>query len=337
VGDVHAEAASAVTGHPADWLGRDLATRTDWIHVLTAAELAELDLAIRTLRRSGKALLEIAASDFPLSALAPGLTAWRDALARGRGFVLVRGFPVRRYSAEDAALAYWIIGTHLGRPVSQNAEGDRLGHVIDTGADPDSLSTRLYRTRRELTFHTDGADLIGLFCLRRARSGGVSRIASSVAVYNELVRRRPDLAPLARASYAHYMPGAQGRADASVFQYPIVSGEADRFRMLFLGWYIRNAQTVSGVPALSREQLELIDLLEQIPEEPGIALDMSFEEGDIQFLKNSVILHARTEYEDFDEPDEKRHLLRLWLSAPDFLDGDDRLRQGVGGPAQRFS
>ena len=289
-------------------------------------ELAELDDAIRALKATGKALTAIERADFPLRVLETSIRTWRSDLESGRGFVLVRGFPVRRYAKEDAALAYWLIGLHIGDPVSQNSDGDLLGHVRDTGARPNSLETRLYKTRAELTFHTDGADIIGLFCLRGARHGGVSRIASSVAVYNEVVRRRPDIAPLASAAFPNYMPGRNG---GSIFNYPIVARDADTFRMLFLGWYIRDSQTVADAPRLSREQLALVDLLETIPAEPGFALDMAFREGDMQFLKNSVILHARTEYEDADDPDEKRHLLRLWLSARSFRDGDDALRRGV--------
>ena len=320
--------ARAVKGHPAAWFGRDLQTRSDWIHHLTAAELDELDAAIRALGASGKPLASITAADYPLLKLGAAIDAWRKALESGRGFFLIRGFPVRKYSAQQAALAYWIIGTHLGEPVSQNSDGDVLGHVRDTGVKPNSLETRLYKTRAELTFHTDGADVIGLFCLRKAKSGGVSRIASSVAVYNEIVRRRPDLAPLLYEAFPNYMPGPPGKR-GSVFNYPIVTIHDDAFRMLFLGWYIRDSQSLPETPRLAPQELEVVDLLERIPNEPGMALDMQFAEGDMQFLKNSVILHARTDYEDAAEPDEKRHLLRLWLRAPSFRDGDDALRKGV--------
>jgi Taurine catabolism dioxygenase TauD, TfdA family len=320
-------AAIPVRNHPAAWIGRDLQSRGDWIHALTPVELDELDLAIAHLSASGKPIAAITADDCPLRALGTSIRAWRTALESGRGFFLVRGFPVRRYSKEQAALAFWIIGRHLGEPVSQNSDGDVLGHVRDTGAKPNSLETRLYKTRAELTFHTDGADIIGLFCLRTAKHGGVSRIASSVAVYNEIVRRRPDLAPLLFASFPNYMPGPGGRG--SVFHYPIATIDADVFRMLFLGWYIRDSQSLPDTPRLTQQQLELVDLLERIPDEPGMALDMDFAEGDMQFLKNSVILHARTEYEDAADPDEKRHLLRLWLTAKSFRDGDDALRKGI--------
>jgi hypothetical protein len=322
--------AEPLRGHPAAWIGRELQQRTDWIHRLTPAELDELDDAIAILGAAGRPLAAITASDFPLRKLGPALREWRTALESGRGFVLVRGFPVREYTKEQAAVAFWIIGRHLGDPVSQNSDGDVLGHVRDTGVKPNSLETRLYKTRAELTFHTDGADIIGLFCLRTARSGGISRIASSVSVYNEIARRRPDLAPLLFSKFPNYMPGPDGAGrKGSVFDYPIVTIADSLFRMLFLGWYIRDSQSLPETPRLTPQQLELVRLLEQIPNEPGMALDMRFAEGDMQFLKNSVILHARTEYEDAAEADEKRHLLRLWLTAKSFADGDELLRRGV--------
>lgn len=319
-----------VQDHPAAWMGRDLQQRTEWIHHLTQAELDELDAAIRVLVASGKPIAGITAADYPLQYLGAALQKWRKTLESGRGFFLVRGFPVRKYTKEQAAFAFWIIGRHLGDPVSQNSDGDVLGHVRDTGVKPNSLETRLYKTRAELTFHTDGADVIGLFCLRAAKRGGVSRIASSVAVYNEIVARRPELAPLLFAKFPNYMPGPEGAAKrGSVFNYPIVSIDGALFRMLFLGWYIRDSQSLPETPRLTAQQLELVDLLERIPNEPGVALDMQFAEGDMQFLKNSVIVHARTDYEDAVEPDEKRHLLRLWLTAKSFADGDEFLRRGV--------
>jgi hypothetical protein len=238
---------------------------------------------------------------------------------------------VREWSKQDAAIAYWIIGRHLGDPVSQNTAGEVLVDVRDTGTSASDHNNRLYRTRAELSFHTDGADIIGLQCLRAARSGGVSRICSSVHVYNEVLRRRPDLAPLMFDTYQHHAHGQFGANGSKTFPYPIVTLHGGTFRMFLLPWYIRNAaEDFPDTASLSAPQCELLDLLEAIPLEPGVALDMAFQPGDMQFLKNSVILHARSDYEDFDEPDAKRHLLRLWLAARQFKDGDDYLRQGVG-------
>jgi hypothetical protein len=262
------------------------------------------------------------------------LSDWRERLSVGLGFVLVRGLPVREMNKAEAAAAYWMLGLGLGAPVPQNTANETLVDIRDTGAPASDHNTRLYKTRAELSFHTDGADIIGLLCLRGAKSGGVSRICSSAYVYNEVLRRAPHLAALAQLAFHHHAHGQFGPNGPKTFQYPIVSRSEGAFRMLLLPWYVRNAsQDFPEIASLTPDQERLLDLLESIPQEPGVALDMSFREGDMQFLKNSVILHARTEYEDWDDADEKRHLLRLWLSAPDFKDGDDRLRAGISARA----
>ncbi len=315
----------------ADWFGADLQDRPEkWLFQLTDDHLGELDEAIHALERLAKPLTDIAQHDVPLHGLAPAIESWLDQLRSGMGVILVRGFPVEKYTKEQAALAYWLIGRHMGAPVSQNTDGDLLGHVRDTGADPGDHNVRLYKTRVELSYHTDGADLIGLMCLRAGRSGGVSKICSSVHVFNEVVRRRPDLAPLLLKPFHHHAHGQFGKDGPKTFEAPIVTIDGPVFRMFLLLWYIRNAATdFPEFAALSPAQSELLDLLEAITQEPGIALDMSFQPGDMQFLKNSVILHARTEYEDWSEPDKKRHLLRLWLNRPDFYDGDAIQRSGI--------
>lgn len=285
---------------------------------------------------SGRQLTSVSRSEaLSLLGLNRMLAEWRERLASGLGVILVRGMPVRHMGKSEAAAAYWMLGLGLGDPVPQNTASETLVDIRDTGASPLDHNTRLYKTRAELGFHTDGADIIGLLCLRGAKSGGVSRICSSVYVYNEINRRAPHLAALAERPYHHHAHGQFGPNGPKTFQYPIVNRSGGVFRMLLLPWYIRNAaQDFPEIAFLTKEQQELLDLLETVPLEPGVALDMSFKEGDMQFLKNSVILHARTEYVDWELPEEKRHLLRLWLSAPDFKDGDDRLRAGISGEDQ---
>jgi hypothetical protein len=316
---------------PADWRGAALQDRAElWLHRLAAPEIEALERGVVRVLAAGADFRRATAADCSLDALAAPLAGWLDRLDRGLGFVLVRGLPVDRWTREEAAAAYWLIGRHLGDPVPQNAAGELLVDVRDAGASSANHDTRLYRTRAELTFHTDGADIIGLLCLRAAKAGGVSRICSSVHVYNEIVRRRPDLAPLLFESYHHHAHGQFGASGPPTFQYPIVTLTDAAFRMFLLPWYIHNAAAdFPDIARLSPQQRELLELLETIPLEAGVALDMSFQPGDMQFLKNSVILHARTEYEDFDDPEAKRHLLRLWLAARHFQDGDDFLRQGI--------
>jgi len=312
------------------WTGRDMASRRDWVHELSVAEIADLDRAVVHARRTGKSLAQLTRGDFPLGPLARSVDEWLDALDTGRGFVLVRGIPVERYGEEDSSLAYWGLGLHLGRAVSQNAAGDPLGHVRDAGLTRRDPTVRLYRTRETLGFHCDGSDIVGLLCLRPAKSGGTSRIASSMAIYNEIARRRPDLVPALYAPFPFDRNGEEGPGEPPFFQIPIYREAEGRLRTFYIGWYIRDSQRHPQAPRLSRAQHEVIDLIDQIAAEPAIHLDMDFRPGDIQWLKNAAILHARTEFEDYAEPERKRHLLRLWLtSRRAFAHGDPLLQHGI--------
>jgi hypothetical protein len=311
---------------PAAWRGADLATRTDWIHVLTPREVADIERVVASV--CGRSRGSLTRGDVRFEALVPAIAAWRQTLARGRGFMLIRGLPVDRMTADEAATAYWAIGLHVGTPVPQNFQGEVLTDIRDTGADPLDPSTRLYKTRAEQDFHTDGADVIGLLCLRGAKRGGESRIVSSVSVVNEVYRRRPELVEvLFRDFYWHYF---EPHMPSPVhFTRPICREQTGGLNTFFIPWYIRRAQELPDVPAMSPEQAAAVETVEQVANDPALYLDMEFRPGDVQLLKNSVILHKRTAYEDWAEPDRKRHLLRLWLAAPDFDDGDAQLRAGI--------
>lgn len=320
---------------PTPWRGETLQAQSEeWLYQLSGAEIATIVTAAQSAVERGCPLSELAREDYPMTGLEAALTDWRDRIDHGHGMVLIRGLPVRSIGREVAAAAYWLIGLQLGQPTAQNPLGELLVDIRDTGAPPSDHNVRLYKTRAELAFHTDGADIIGLLCLRGAKAGGVSRICSSVEVYNQVVARRPELAPLMEQQFHHHAHGQLGPDGPKTFRYPIVSREGGIFRMMLLTWYIRNAaEDFPEIAALSDEEESLLDLLEWLPFEPGIALDMNFQEGDMQFLKNSVVLHARTDYEDWDSAEEKRHLLRLWLNVPEFADGDDRLRHGFAQEA----
>ena len=313
---------------PAGWRGSTLRESDAWIARLSPADQDEMVALARRLRSTGKPREALTPDDADPGRLGGLLRGWRDELSRGRGFVLVRGLPLDRLSPDDATLVYWALGLHLGKPVPQNLAGELLTDIRDTGADPDDRSTRLYRTRAEQDFHTDGADIIGLLCLHGAKSGGESRIVSSVTVFNEVLRQRPELAPVLFEDFCwHYFePGMERPIH---FVRPICAERGGGLNTSFIPWYIRRAQELPEVPRMSDAQRDAIAIVERIANEPDLYLDMEFLPGDVQLLKNAVILHKRTEYEDFPEPERKRHLVRLWLTAVDFADGDEQLRGGI--------
>ena len=300
---------------PDVWLGRDLQGSADWRYDFTPSDIAELVAVAAAARARAADRRSWTTDDVPLPGLAPRLAAWSEDLARGRGFFLLRGFPVDRHSTEVCADVYWALGLHLGRAVPQNTDGDVLGHVRDTGEDPKAYGVRLYRTRAEQDFHTDGADVIGLFCLTPARSGGISRIASSPAIYNRLLSERPDLAPVLFSPFPFDRQGQQKPGEAPWFETPLCRMANGRLRTFFIPWYIRESQQHPAAPRLTPAQAEAVAFIETAANDPRAWLDMNFRPGDMQFLSNGSVLHKRTEYEDWDEPERKRHLLRLWLST----------------------
>ncbi|MBM3523109.1 MAG: TauD/TfdA family dioxygenase, partial [Alphaproteobacteria bacterium] len=185
----------AVVDTPAAWKGSEIDWRREGLHDLTPADVEEIEAALLHLKGLGDLdLPEITPWTFPLPRLGAVLAGFCHSLRFGRGFKLLRGLPRERWSADDVARIYFGLGVHVGVPMTQSRQGERLGHVIDI-SDVDR-TVRGYQFGGGQLMHTDSCDVIGLMGLRAAKSGGASRIVSAVAVHNELLRRRPDLARL---------------------------------------------------------------------------------------------------------------------------------------------
>ena len=316
------------------WLGPELLNHGDWIRRLTADQIDDLENALVVAKASGKAMTDLSRDDFPLPVLAPAIAQWVEVLQNGRGFINVKGIPVFEHNDEDIGLIHWGLGLHMGTAVSQNAAGDVLGHVRDTGADPNDTSVRLYKTRVDLGFHSDGSDLVALLCIRQGQSGGENRLVSTTALYNEILRRRADLIPLLYEPFYWDRNDEQSEGEDPFFQLPICRYHEGHLTFFYIPWYIRKAQRHPQVPRLTPEQNELLDLIDEIAEDPTFHVEMRLEPGEINYLKNNAVLHSRTEFKDFDEPERKRHLVRLWLTAHDqWVDGEAFVQQGI--PAKK--
>jgi hypothetical protein len=298
---------------PSAWRGSELARRPEsWSVALAPEQIEELDAARRAVRARGLALAEIRRADFPLPALAPVIAGWARELRDGRGFVLLRGLPVERWGDEDAALVYWGLGQHLGRPGAQNPAGELLGHVVDMHEEAVNPNVRRYRTAGEIRFHCDLADAVGLLCLRSSRSGGASRIASSVSVYNAILARRPELAARLFEPFLLDSRDEQRAGARPYFPVPPCRFARDRLSTFWHSDYFRSAVRHADVPPFTPLERELLDLYDELAGSEELRLDMQFEPGDVQLISNHVVVHARTAYED--TPSRERHLLRLWLS-----------------------
>lgn len=293
------------------WRGDELAP-SSWQTELAPRDVDDLERAIAHARRRGKPTAELTREDFPLPRLRARFHDWRHELSHGRRFVVIRGVPVHRWPREDAELFFWCFGLHLGIPGAQNPGGDLLGHVCDEGVAP-AANVRQYRTNEHIDYHCDTADVVGLLCLHPARRGGQSMIASSVRAYNELLRRRPDLA------FALYEPfQLDTRGEGGIDVLPVVPCRyADgELRTFYHSGYFRSAPLRRSARPLTPREQEVLTAYDDILHEDGFALSMDLEPGDIQLLSNHAIVHGRTGYEDHQDPARRRHLLRLWLSLP---------------------
>ena len=299
---------------PAVWLGSDLAKTDEWMYRLSEEEIGELEAALRQTQERGLAIIDIGREDFPLPTLGPVLVKLQEQVVNGRGFVLIKRIPVERYTEVEAQTIYWGMGHYWGDAVSQNGKGHVLGHVKDLGMAEGDPARRGYQTTLKLRYHTDSCDIVCLMCLAKAKSRGLSSIVSSGAIHNEILRRRPDLIEILRGHFymdrkCELLDGQLPYASAPVFNYD------DGYMTCF---YPRGdidyAQRFDAVPKLNDEQLEALTLMDSLAEE--FSLKMDIELGDIQLVHNHTILHARTSFEDHPEFERKRHMVRLWLSAP---------------------
>jgi hypothetical protein len=314
---------------PAAWYGRDLQGSDEWIEQLTPTEITELLAAVDAIEQRGLTLLEMERGDFPLPTLGGRLRGLADELDRGRGFWLMRGLPIDEMSQHDAAVAYWGIGLHMGVPVSQNSRGHLLGHVTDEGVDIREPGSRGYQTRVRLPYHTDSSDTVGLLCLQPSKSGGLSSVVSSTTVFNETLRRRPDLAHLWFQDWYYDRRNEERPGEEPYFQSPLACWHDGLLSIRYIRSFLDSAQRHGAVPRRTDDEKAFLDLIDEITTEDGIALHMDFQPGDIQFLCNYSTLHSRTEYEDWPEPERKRHLLRLWISLDDGRPLPEHFGRGV--------
>ena len=306
-------ALTPVQGAPA-WRGDALSGKDSWIYQFSDEQIAELERLGRRFVETDPDLRFVKASDYPLDHCASAIAAWGADVDTGRGFVLARGLRTHLYSDALSSAIYYILGLHMGDPMRQNEMGDLLDHVYATSDkmldDPGALSAKI---RDLLPFHSDSSDIVSLMCLRPAKEGGASCLVSGAEIYNEILRRRPDLAPLLLEPFHWDWRRQDPRSPANTYSSPIVSIVDGVFSMYAGSLYVMTAQEYPEVPRLTEAQIEVLKLFDDITYEPGMSLEMDFRPGDIQWLSNYAALHSRTRFIDFPEPQRRRHLLRLWL------------------------
>lgn len=318
---------------PSAWTGDEIRNSTRWIRDFPASGAAALDAALATVNRAGLEWSQITRKDFPLSGLEGLLADIADELENGVGIMKLRGFPVDRYDEDELRKVYFGLGTHLGTPVFQNRSGELMRAIRDEGAHvgrtygqtkDDKGTTFLSSYARTLTngglrFHTDRTDVVGLLCVRQAMKGGVSTLASTPAIHNAILARRPDLLDALFTDYWRSRFGEEGAGKdgssttrATAYPLPIFGVRDGKFTSHYSLTFIEAAQLASDVPKLTPAQKEAIDVLMATAQE--LCFEMTLEPGDLQLINSHVTYHGRTPFEDDATSGHDRLLLRIWLT-----------------------
>jgi len=300
--------------HPSAWRGECFESIDDVSFMLEARHLTALDKALKAVREAGLTLNTVEKENFDLSDIAEDVEHIKNEILHGRGIVVLRGFPVEDYPLEDVEIMYWGFGCHLGNGESQSSMGDRLGHVRDVGGK--DRNERAYRNSVEIMLHTDLTDIVGMLSINKSARGGLSTYTSAVALHNEILKTRPEyLEPLYKGfRYHRFGEHTPGEPPVTAHCVPVLSHQDDVVSARYVPEYVYMAAEELGepIPPFNRAALEYFNELALRPE---LRFDVMLSPGDLSLINNYTVLHSRDEFFDGDEPDEKRLLLRLWLST----------------------
>lgn len=293
------------------WIGSQLRHNDSWVHYLSAATLAQFDQNLKLLAEKDVHAPNFSKQDFPVDSVdvLKELNALADEIENGYGFIVIRGLSVEKYTEEQLTDLYYGMGLYLGQPVTQNPRGDLIGRVENVG-DLNNKSTRVYETNAYLPYHTDLSDVVGLLCIRKAKSGGLSSLVSAATVYNKILENYPEY-----LGYYYHPAFCDHLGDDQPSLTPIFSYYEGKLSCRYMRAYIELGHERSHIP-LSTVQREALDIFDQFIQDPDLRLDMMLEPGDIQFCNNYSVMHSRTSFEDEEIIDQRRKLLRLWLKMP---------------------
>jgi Taurine catabolism dioxygenase TauD, TfdA family len=306
-----------ISSDPRAWRGDTIDNASRWYYPLAEPTLTALDRAIGQWRQGSQPVTSLRASDGLRAAAAEDGERILMGLEVGRGFAVVTAGPPGRYSPQELPAAYWLVGELLGRPFEQNVQGTLLYDVRDVGQDV-RYGARFSVTNAESTFHTDNSfgddvlDYVGLLCLNAARSGGRSQIVSGYAVRDELLARHPDAFEVLRQPFHVDRRGGLRPGDEPTARFPVFGGDEVELLIRYLRYWIEVGHEKVGAP-LTAGQLSALDALDRVAGDPRLRVEFDLRPGEMLFVNNRWILHNRTAFEDYPEPERRRHYVRLWL------------------------
>ncbi len=297
------------------WLAADI-DPGDYRVTLADAALSEIEQLAVFLGDNPLPLLQRKLDEFELSACRTLMAQMKSILDDGVGFAVLDRLPMDDYPIDTLLEVYWVLGQCIGRPVAQKWNGQMIYDVSDTGADY-AYGTRGSHTSVELNFHTDNAfarmvpDYVGLLCRQPARTGGVSRFCSLYSVHQRMQEQYPD--ELARLYQPVLFDRQKEHRDGAepVCLAPYFSWRNGRMFARANASLIRKGYEVAGEP-MDAALVDALNAIDEVCASEDLWYEAPLERGQIQYLNNHEVGHYRSAFEDYDEPERKRHLYRLW-------------------------
>ena len=299
------------------WRASTIDDTAAWYYPLSEDCLSSFEAISRDARRHPGPVTEIYGPASSFNGCSECLQPVLDALNSGRGFAIIERVPIEQYEVEEALSMYWLIGQFLGKPMEQNIEGTLLYDVRDTGQNV-AQGARFSVTNAESSFHNDNSfgetlpDLVGLLCLHTAKSGGQSQLISGYALHNELLENHPDVLKTLYQLFCFDRRGQFQTGESPTSQFPIFQWSEYELTLRYLHYYIQVGHERAG-KRLTIDQEKALEVVEGLLHRPDFRVEFSLQPGQMLFTNNRWILHNRTAFEDYTDPERRRHYVRLWL------------------------
>lgn len=301
------------------WTRADMESDRSWVYELSAEEISEIESALQQVQEKGLEHAEICEADFPLPHIGPLVTKLRDQIEDGRGIAVLKGMPIQGKTVEQQQLLYAGVAAHIGQSIIQDPQGTLIDLVTDRGLSYDDIAVRGYTTNAELTPHCDSGDIVSLLCIRQAREGGINTLASSMAIYNEiLAKHREYLEPLYTGFHYNLRgSGPPGKyVDITAHRVPVYSYHQGKLSCRFNQKAMLTAEQLPGVPPLSQLEKDAINKVAELSVCEEFGTDVMLESGDLLLLSNHTVFHTRAAFTDWEDPEKKRLLMRKWINIP---------------------
>ena len=221
------------------------------------------------------------------------------------------------FSREETIGIYNKICKALGTLYVQNIKNEKFVVIKDEGKSMMS-GGRYHQTKEGGSFHTDSPqwnkvpDFVGLCCVNPAKKGGESKFVSAYSIHNEILKEHKHFLKILYDQF-HFDKRGEYRSDESptVFE-PIFTYDNNHLKLRYLRDYINDGHKIQNMP-LSKEQNGALDCLDKIIHDENLAVSYELKQGDMVFLNNGRVLHGRTAFEDFEDINKKRQMIRTWI------------------------